>query len=433
VSTVKHRVAAALGANAFGQGVNVAIQLFALPLFLSRWDAATYGVWLMLSALPGYLAMADVGMVTAAGNRMTMAMGRGDSTEASRVFQSALVFMAAVCAAIAMLTFPLIAVVPDTWLPSMDARTALAALSATVLLVLFSGLADAVFRATGRYASGTMLSNLLRLAEWAGSMVGLLWIGSFTAVAVGALLVRAAGLVVLVEMSRRGEHGLRWSWLQASAAEVRQMMKPALSFMVFPLANALSFQGVTLLVGHLFGPAAVALFNTYRTLARVAVQVTGIFSHSLWPEFSRLYGAGGADAVQRFYSRTATTGSALAVGLSVVLYLAGPWLLQVWTHGAIPFRPGFMLLMLAYACVGGLWHVPRVLLMATNQHVQLAGVALVSAIALLVLTYVLGHVVGLLGVGFSMLLAELGIAMACLWFARQLLVDGRVHAAPRPA
>ncbi len=34
---------------------------------------------LLLSALPAYLSMADVGMVGAAGNKMMMAMGRADA------------------------------------------------------------------------------------------------------------------------------------------------------------------------------------------------------------------------------------------------------------------------------------------------------------------------------------------------------------------
>jgi hypothetical protein len=36
--------------------------------------------------------------------------------------------------------------------------------------------------------------------------------------------------------------------------------------MAFPLANALSLQGITLLTGALTGTAGVALFNTYRTM-----------------------------------------------------------------------------------------------------------------------------------------------------------------------
>ncbi len=162
------------GANAFGQAITIGIQLFSLPLFLHYWDAATYGAWLILSAIPSYLSMADVGMVTAAGNKMTIAIGQRDREQANRVFQSALLFMLIVCGLIAVLVLP-----TALWMPlpgitaTPDYRVALAFLSGGVLIALFSGLTEAIFKATGRYPLGTLLSNLVRLAEWGGAMLGL--------------------------------------------------------------------------------------------------------------------------------------------------------------------------------------------------------------------------------------------------------------------
>lgn len=426
------RVVAGMGANSFGMVVTVGIQLASLPLFLHYWDASTYGTWLMLSALPAYLSMADVGMVTAAGNKMTMAMGRGDVQEANRVFQSAQMFMAAVCVALALLLVPLLLWAPLPGLDSVDLRLALAALSLGVLLSLFGGLSEAAFKSTQRYAIGTTLSTLVRLGEWLGFMTGLAALGSFAAVALSGLAVRLLGTLAAMALAQRGTHGLGWGTHAAQAAEVRSIVQPALSFMAFPLANALSFQGVTLLVGAMFGPLSVALFNTYRTIARVAVQVTAIFSHSLWPEFSRLFGQGGRDGVQRLFVRAALLGATQSLLLSLVLYFLSPWLLQVWTHGAIEFVPSLMLLMLLYAAVSGIWHVPRVLLMATNQHAALAYWSILAAAVCVALAWLLGTQMQLDGVGAAMLLSELFIACVCSWLA-QRAVTGSANAQVLPA
>ena len=83
------RIISGFGSNLFGQLVTILIQILSLPIFLYYWDMSTYGSWLVLSALPSFLSMADVGMVQAAGNKMTMAMGRGEVAEANRIFQSA--------------------------------------------------------------------------------------------------------------------------------------------------------------------------------------------------------------------------------------------------------------------------------------------------------------------------------------------------------
>lgn len=414
------RIAAGMSANAFGQGVTILIQLGSLPLFLSQWDTERYGAWLLLSAFPAYLTMADVGMVTAAGNRMTMAMGAGDTAEATRVFHSAIVFVGVVCFGLAALALPLLAVAPLPGLTTVDRHVAVAALAAAVLASMWGGLAEALFRATGRYATGTLFGNLARLAEWAGSMVGLLWIGSFAAVALGGMLARFVALAITVEVSRRGAEGLVWGSQQARRDEIRAMLKPAAWFMVFPLANAMSFQGVTIVVGSVLGPAAVAVFNTYRTLARVTVQLTSIFSYALAPELSVLMGAGAKDRLRRVYRKSFWAGAGGALAISSAVYLLAPWLLQAWTHGAIPFDAPVLAVLFVYAAFAGAWHVPRALLMATNRHAALAFWFALTAAAGLLLALHGARAGALMGVALAVLASEIFIAGICIRQAHRL-------------
>jgi O-antigen/teichoic acid export membrane protein len=420
-SPLRRRVLNALGAGAFGQGVVVLIQLASVPAFLSVWGPAEYGVWLVLSAIPAYLAMADVGLVTAVGNEMTMATGRGDTAEANRLFQSALAFMLVTCGGLAALSLLGAAFAPFDGLSSADRRLALAALALTTVLALFSGLADAIFRATSRFAEGLMVANLVRLAEWAGWMAGLFLVGSFAAVAVGGLVMRAAGLGLACVMAARGDHGLRWGLGDASLSKVRRMARPAVSFMAFPLANALNFQGMTLLVGQFLGPAMLAVFATYRTLTRVAMQLSAMFAHSVWPELSRLYGFGGGAAVRSLYRRSAGLGVVISLGVSAALFVAAPPLLALWTHGVIGYQPGLMALMLAYAAVAGMWNLPRVMMLATNRHTGLAlGVLLASALSLAVAAAFATRW-GLEGVGIALLTTEVAIAVFSARLASRLL------------
>lgn len=420
--TFRQRVIAGTGANVFGQVISITSQVLSLPLFLHYWDAPTYGAWIILFAIPSYLSMADVGMVTAAGNKMTMAMGQHDQLQANRTFQSALVFMLLVCSALL-----LVIMLASVWLPMprvMDTanyRLAIAALSCSVILALFGGLVDAIFKATGRYPLGTMLANGIRLGEWGGMMAGLVLEGSFGGVAVGGLVVRALGTVLVAFVAAGGGHGIRWGVSHAAASEVRSIVKPALSFMLFPIAFALSFQGVTLLVGHMMGVAAVATFNTYRTLARVTVQATSVFSHAIGPEFSRLYGVNGASSIINFYRWVAIAGALFAALTSAVLYIISPRLLDLWTHGAIKYEPTLLLIMLMYAAIGGAGHVPRTLLLATNKHSVLALFILATSVALFILAAITGKIWGLTGFGMAMLISEIGATWICIFLAHRLL------------
>lgn len=419
---------AGIGANTYDQLANIFMQLVSLPVYLSHWDVKTYGTWLVISAIPSYLSMADVGMVTVAGNRMSMLAGAGDMAAANRVFQSAQMFILVTCGSIATLAIPAALWLPVAQLGNLDMRLALAALLTSVLLSLGAGLSSVAFLSTNRYAQGMALTVTARLLEWLGGIAGLLVAGTLAAVAGGMLLVRVMTLVWQGWLSTRGGAGLSWGMRDADWHEVRAMLKPSVAFMTFPIANALSFQGFTLLTAHLLGPAAVAVFNTYRTVARVAVQVSSTLSHALWPEFARMFGSGEHGRLRVVLLRSSLIGALGAIALSVMLYFGAPLLLQIWTKGHIAFYPAVMGAFLCYAAMAGLWHVPRVILLATNQHSRLGIASLgISALALLC-AYVLGSRHQIMGLVIAMIVGE-ALAMAvCIWLAVKTFLSRNVHA-----
>jgi hypothetical protein len=57
---VTRRLLRGLGANAYGQFVTVIVQLVGVPILLHAWGAQLYGEWLILFAIPAYLAMTDL-------------------------------------------------------------------------------------------------------------------------------------------------------------------------------------------------------------------------------------------------------------------------------------------------------------------------------------------------------------------------------------
>ena len=320
IPDIRRRIIAGMGANTFGMGVSIAIQLASLPLFLHFWNLESYGKWLILSAIPAYLSFADVGMVTAAGNKMTMAIGKKDVIEANQIFQTTQVFMGVFCGLLAFTLLPVILFDPLQWFENMDQRISLSAMALGVLISLFGGLSEAAFKATERYALGTMLGSYSRIGEWLGCILGLALIGSFASVAIGGLVMRILGSLVSMSLVNKHNSDLKWGVTYANYVELKSMFKPAVLFMAFPLANAFNFQSITILVGAMFGPVSVALFSTYRTIARVAVQITAIFSHALWPEFSRLFGQGTNNTVRVLFLRSSFL-SALGTTLQMMTLL----------------------------------------------------------------------------------------------------------------
>lgn len=423
-SPLVRRMASGAGAYGYAQAVSIGTQLVSLPVFLHFWDMATYGYWLALTALPFYLSMADAGISHAACNRMIGLITQGQKARATEVFQSAFAFLLCVSLLGLLLVGGALLLLPDATLGAPQWKAVLMLLSVSVVLSLFCSLAEVVYKATGGYAAGTYLVTTGRLVDWAGGLLGLVLTQSFIGVAASALLARAGYTALSVALSQRRTDFVRWGLRHASGAEVRQTAVPGALFLSISLTNALSLQGFTLLVAATLGPAATAVFATYRTVARVVVQVTNALSNPLWPELTTLKGRQDDQAFWRLYRRANRLGLLIAVGGALLVYLASPHLLSVWTHGQIPFSATSMALFLLYAAACSATQVPRVVLMSVNRHRGLAVQSLLAAVASLLLGWLVWRSAGMAGVVGAMVLGELLVWLSATRSVQRLHASG---------
>ncbi|MCB4362553.1 lipopolysaccharide biosynthesis protein [Hydrogenophaga taeniospiralis] len=420
LSSIARRIASGAGAYGYAQAVSIGTQLVSLPLFLHHWDMATYGAWLALTALPFYLSLADAGISTASSNQMIGLITQGQKARAAEVFQSAVAFLTSVSLLILLIVGATLLLLPTTALEVPQWKAVLMLLSISVVLGLFCSLAEVIYKATGGYAAGTYLVTTGRLVEWAGGLTGLVLTQSFIGVAASALLARLGYTLLCLWLSQRRTDFLRWGVRRASLADIKQAAAPGALFLSLSLTNALSLQGFTLLVAATLGPAATAVFNTYRTVARIVVQVTNALSNPLWPELTALKGQRDDGAFWKLYRRANRLGLAIAAAGALLVYGVSPWLLDLWTHGQIPFTATSMALFLGYAAVCSATQVPRVVLMSINRHAGLAAQSLLAAVVSLVVAWLVWGSAGMAGVVGAMLLGEALVWLTAMRAVRRL-------------
>lgn len=410
--SVRNRIVAALAANAFGQAVTIGTQILLTPLFFAKWGAALYGEWLILSALPAYLTMADMGIGSAAGNEMTMRAGANDHTGAQQTYRGA--FWIAGAASLIVLLLGLafaglkhFAGSPGT--PHIDTDTAsliLLLLAINVGMSFFGGVFSAGYRCAGRNGTGIVLGNSARLAE--GVLTGALLLtgqGPLT-VCVGIVLVKAGFLLGQAWHLPRICPWLYTPRAQADTTLARRLIKPSLGFLAFPAAGALSMQGPIMLLGATLGGEVVAMFSAMRTLSRIPMQLTNVLNASVWPEMSRAFGAGDLGLVRQLHRRSASLTAVLVLGSCLVLGLLGPTISHLWLGHRATFNPAILHWLLAVSTVSSIWNASSIVLAATNSHARM-GLAMVLTSGLSLLTgWLLIHTVGLNGMLGALLLAE---------------------------
>jgi O-antigen/teichoic acid export membrane protein len=377
--SVKQRIAQALAASAFGQVVTIGTQLLLTPLYFKYWGASLYGEWLILSSIPAYLTMVDLGIGSAAGNEMTMRAGAGDKKGAQQTYRGASLVASYAGLIVLILGIFLSWMTISMGVPKTTEMTPNLAgmlvllLSINVALSFQGGVISAGFRAAGRNALGISLSNTSRLLE------SIAMAGALVANA-GPLLLCSVALLVkclMLFLQHAWLHKIcRWLFHPHAPADrtlVRRLIVPSLGFMAFPLGNALALQGPILIIGHLLGAPAVAMFASMRTLARLPIQIANAFNSSVWPEMSRAHGAKDTSLLRRLHRSSWGVTCVLVLGSGMGLTIFGQWLTKIWLGPTAPFDQPVLGMLVVITVLTSLWNASSVVLSAINAHAELGG------------------------------------------------------------
>lgn len=423
------RIVHNLGANALAQGINVLGQLLTVPIFLYFWGKELYGEWLLLSTIPAYFAMNDVGFANTGATEMTVLVARNERDAALEVFQS--IWMLISVSSLVFLTglaaFLMWAPVED-WL-----NITLLSHRGVVLITLLllcqvavsqqTGLIQAGFRCEGATALGVNWSNVVRLVELlmtAGMIAGG---GKPLGVAGAVLVIRLAGAAFMRAHLYRIAPWLSFGRRHARFAQIRALAGPAFAFMAFPLGYALKNQGIVIVIGRFLGPVAVVVFTTARTLTNAAFQLMGIIHSSVWPEMSAAFGAGDLYLAKGLHRHSCRVSFWLSLGAAAGLFFLGDRIYRLWIHGKVEFHLPLFYTLLMVIVANSLWYTSSMVPMAINRHQRTALWFLVgTGMSLVLATWMLPRF-GLAGAGSALLVIDVVMLLHVLPNSLALVQD----------
>jgi O-antigen/teichoic acid export membrane protein len=411
--TVRGRLIRGFGATALSPVVSTIVQVVSVPLFLHFWGVKLYGEWLILSAIPFYLALSDVGFGSVAGNDMTMRVAAGDRDGALETFQSTWALLCVVSLLVAVTVLGVIWFLPLTrWLNLSsvglaEVRLVLVILSLYAILAVQAGLVMSAFRSDGNFAFSAVMYNVVRLAEWILPTIAVA-LGAGPVPVAGALLVaRILGTFVMGWLLLRKSPWLRFGFRHARLSSVRRLASPAIAFMAFPAGNALSIQGMVLVIGISLGPVAVATFSTMRTLTRFGFTIMDAIKNSVWPELSSAYGAQNWDLARRLHRTACQAALWLSFAAVIFLFVAGDRIFAFWTHGRVVMDVSAFRWLLLGIVANSFWYTSSVVTIASNTHQRVAALYLAGTAGSLILArYLMPHF-GISGAAMSLLAIDI--------------------------
>lgn len=436
-SGIIRRLTAGVGANILDKMVVSAVQLLMVSILSIKWGLQLYGLWVLLSTIPTFLAMGDFGFATAAGVKMTMARARGETKEVTVIFHSA-------WAAIVLSSILLIIIgVLITMLAPVSAFGTVSGFSEqhlryTFLLLFLYGVAVvqgsiffAAFRCDGQFAIGALWNAIIILIESSILLITVWFFGGGPDIAAGALLTgRLLGLSGQNIILRRRIPWLTIGFGRASRVEMLRLLKPAVAVMGVPLAQALALQGSAIMLGLAAGHAAVPAFTAARTLSRIGLQACWLFNSALIPEASAAIGRNDRRSLAMMVFATLALSAVLVLPFAILFAMFGQEAVALWTHDVIQAPATFIAVLSISVVAGGFWFPLSNLLLAANKHGSYTTTYAVLALCSLPITYILCMRFGAIGAAGAMAALDMVMLGVIAFLTAHILVGpGEVLAA----
>jgi O-antigen/teichoic acid export membrane protein len=406
-------------AQIFGHAVRVVIQVGGVAIFTAVWGLHLYGEWLVLAAVPLFIAFSDLGFVTAAVNDMVMAVGRDDRARARAVLAAITRLLWWVAAAMAVVLPLATAIIPLTSLLNLStigeftASWTILALAFDTLIFIYASLLYGGYACEGRYGDGALAIALIALFEFCALAVAVVAGGDPAVVATAMLGARALGTVAMYAVLRRRSPWL-WEASERSPGLLRSLLSPALASGAFPVALGLNVQGMVLMIGIAAGPVSVAIFSTLRTLSRAVIQLVASVNAVVSPEISTAYAAGDAELLRMIHRRGCQVAVWSAAALVSVLAVFGPEILDFWTSGTIDTGGALLYMFLGLSVLSSFWYTSAAVLIATNRHQRIAIDYVIASLVTLPIGYVLLEAMGLEGPALALIGLEAWMTVAVL-------------------
>jgi O-antigen/teichoic acid export membrane protein len=410
-----------LGALFGGKLISILQQIVVPAVFISRYGAGGFGEWIALSSSVVVLSTLNFGVNTYMNQDLAMRFQRGETQDYHIRQSTALRIMLAVLllAGVLMLSFFFIPF--DTILrlniSRLAAQSTLYLLAMQVLVMILFGYLSGMFLGVDRAHRGANWNNTKAIANTLGLLTGVVLYAPFPVLAgiqLSMLLLCSAG--VLFDIRRTAPQlfpTLRY-W-QRSA--VKDILHGSGYFGLIEMSTFLTYSAPLLIMQRLVGPVAVAAFVLMRTIFSMCRQILAMFTQSMAPEITNLFGRSDWPMLTRLYDYSERIVLFLISVVNLTVLLLSPVLITLWVHKkAAAGHP--------HAHVSDLFSIyPYVLTSAisivislkehkfqfqfsTNTHVELAKIMFFSYIAMVAVSCGTISYFGVIGFLWTWLAAE---------------------------
>jgi len=414
-------------ANWVAFGFTASIAFAMSPFVLHSLGDTSYGIWVLLTTMVGYLGLLDLGVRGAVTRYVARYRATAEDVEAGKVASAALAIFAGTGLLALVISVGLaIFILPLFWIPAEyigSARVVVMLGGAAVAVSLVSGVFGGILAATERFdlLSGVdILSTALRAVSIYVALVNGAGLVGLATVQLGYSLAR--GILNYV-LARRQYPGLRLRVRDCGQSELRRIFSFSLFSTVLHMSEAAILEADSLVIAAFMPVHMITFFAIGANLTVYARSVIGGVSQTVTPRTSALQAGEHQDELQRVtlnWGRLATLAVLPIVGTFLV---RGESFIGLWMGMEYAATSGRILSILSVALVAAAGRqVATSAIIGVNRHRQLAPWYVGEAAVNVGLSLVLVQSMGLDGVALGTAIPSLLVSILVIpWYVRRIL------------
>lgn len=416
-------------ANLLGIGVNLLNQIVLVPFYIIYWGNDLYSDWIVISALTAFFGMSDIGLNSVIQNRFSMKYTQNKIQECDSLLANNFLVVSIISIICLLLGVGYVSIfnisqhIGLTALSRLEGSIIFLMLLCQVFIQMFSGIENAIFRANHKANIAVYYDQIAKLSIVVIIFICLLFEVPLT---VMSILICVPNLLLLFikHINARKLYNFRFSIKLLDKSLLREVMRPSVMFLSFPLANAIVLQGITLVINRYFNADAVVLYNTTRTMCNFIKSFLNTIFFSVWPEFSIAYGEKNKEKMNALMRKAVKSSISIATLICIGLLLFGPFIYKIWTQGHVAFSYALMISFIVELMCNVFWNIKSVAFVSTNNHTQLGllfvGGAILSLIAAIPIANTLHSMPA---ITYSLLIMDIPLIIYVNHKVEQLLIN----------
>jgi len=279
------------------RGALIVTGFIRMPILLSYLDQFSYGIWLTISSVIGWLAFFDIGLGNGLRNKLAEALAMNDKRAAQTYVSTTYAMLFFIGIIISIFSFSIISSIkisaflnaPESH--EAELQTVVAVVLAFFILRFIFQLINIVFLAHQR----TALPGFYTLVEGVLFLIAIWWLEKETASSLLYISLASGitSLIVLILTSffyfSRAYKEIAPKWKCVSFKNLKELGSLGSKFFLIQIAVLIIFSTDNMIITHILGPEEVVPYNVAFKFFSIISMGFGIIMQPLWSAYTEAY------------------------------------------------------------------------------------------------------------------------------------------------